>query len=302
MDQRKAVVIVPSEEEFKSRSMKHKPIKGKEITDSMLLEMKANFRAPVVGEYFDAINWIELDQEESGKLIENYNKEGKEAGYGEQQRSKRPRTDSRSENAHENRNDVRSNRERDSRDYRDRRSNYSDRNRNPLWRGNMGWRDRPQRGGHIRHGSGYGPPMLRRRRGIPIPLVHRGMNRRGGNGDRRGSGNDRGRALNSRQGNRSRAPIGNYQGSQQSVWSQQGNWSGGQSQEGWGQQNNWGSQPWCNWKGYGQGSYNQSNYNQQGYGNGNWNSWNQQYYNQYWGQQQQSGQTTTTSGQAANKQ
>lgn len=84
----------------------------------------------------------------------------------------------------------------------------SDRNRNPLWRGNMGWRDRPRGGGHIRHGSGYGPPMLRRRRGIPIPLVHRGMNRRGGNGDRRGSGNDRGRALNSRQGNRSRAPIG----------------------------------------------------------------------------------------------
>lgn len=82
----------------------------------------ANFRAPVVGEYFDAINWIELDQEESGKLIENYNKEGKEAGYGEQQRSKRPRTDSRSENAHENRNDVRSNRERDNRDYRDRRN------------------------------------------------------------------------------------------------------------------------------------------------------------------------------------
>lgn len=72
----------------------------------------------------------------------------------------------------------------------------------------MGWRDRPRGGGHIRHGSGYGPPMLRRRRGIPIPLVHRGMNRRGGNGDRRGSGNDRGRALNSRQGNRSRAPIG----------------------------------------------------------------------------------------------
>lgn len=41
--QRKAVVIVPSEEEFKSRSIKHKPIKGKEITDSMLLEMKGWF-------------------------------------------------------------------------------------------------------------------------------------------------------------------------------------------------------------------------------------------------------------------
>lgn len=84
----------------------------------------------------------------------------------------------------------------------------SDRNRNPLWRGNVGWRDRSQRGGgHIRHGSGYGPPMPRRRRGVPIPLVHRGMSRRGGTVDRRG-GNDRGRALGSRQGARSRAPIG----------------------------------------------------------------------------------------------
>lgn len=88
----------------------------------------------------------------------------------------------------------------------------SDRNRNPVWRGgsgNMGWRDRPQRGGggHARHGGGYGSQVPRRRRGAPIPLVHRGMNRRGGNADRRG-GNDRGRALVSRQGPRSRAPIG----------------------------------------------------------------------------------------------
>lgn len=295
--QRKAVVIVPSEEEFKSRIAKHKPIDGKEITDSMILEMKANFRAPVVGASFDVVDWVELNQEEGEKLIEKYNKEGKDAGYGGQ-RIKRARNDSRSENTHESRGDIRSNR--DNRDYRDRRSNYPDRNRNPVWRGNMGWRDRPQRGGggHIRHGSGYGPPMPRRRRGVPIPLVHRGMSRRGGNIDRRG-GNDRGRA---RQVSRSRAPIGNYQGSQQAMWSQQGNWPSAQSQEGWGQQNNWGSQPWGNWKSYGQGSYSQNSYNQQGYGNGNWNSWNQQYYNQYWGQQQQSGQTTTSSGQATNKQ
>lgn len=38
--QRQAVVIVPSEEEFKSRTIMHKSIEGKEITDSMLLEMK----------------------------------------------------------------------------------------------------------------------------------------------------------------------------------------------------------------------------------------------------------------------
>lgn len=38
--QRKAVVIVSSEEEYKSRGIKQKPIDGKEVTDSMLLEIK----------------------------------------------------------------------------------------------------------------------------------------------------------------------------------------------------------------------------------------------------------------------
>ena len=319
--QRKAIVVVPPEEEFKSRSSKHKPIEGKEITESMLLEMKANFRAPVVGDSFDVVNWIELDQEEGTKLIEKYNREGKEAGYGHQQSSKIPRIDSRSDSGREHRSDSRSSRDnRDSRDYRDRRNNYVERNRTPLWRGgggNMPRRDRPQRG-HVRHGGGgYGPPIPRRGRGTPIPSVHRGMDRRGGgNLDRRIVSSERGRSLNTRQGG-GWAPAWNYQGSQQSGWNQGGNWSSGQSQGGWGQQNNWGgSQQWGgNWRGYGQSSYAQSsssssgsssNYNQ-GYGNGNCNSWNQQYYNQYWGQQQPSGQTTTTtttssSRQAANKQ
>lgn len=86
--------------------------------------LSASFRAPVVGESFDVVDWVELNREDGGKLIETYNKEGKDAGYGEQQRSKRARIDSRSENIHENRGDIRSNRDnRDNRDYRDRRSN-----------------------------------------------------------------------------------------------------------------------------------------------------------------------------------
>lgn len=80
----------------------------------------ANFRAPVVGESFNVVDWVELNQEEGEKLIEKYNKEGKDAGYGGQ-RIKRARNDSRSENTHESRGDIRSNR--DNRDYRDRRSN-----------------------------------------------------------------------------------------------------------------------------------------------------------------------------------
>ncbi|XP_076292706.1 uncharacterized protein LOC143214958 [Lasioglossum baleicum] len=301
--QRKAIVLVPSEEEYKSRVAKHKPVEGKEPTESMLMEMKANFRAPAIGEYFDAVDWIELSHEEGDKLIGKYNKEAKEAGYGLQQ-SKRPRLESRPENSRDNRT-TRHNR--DNREYRDRRSNnYTERNRNAGWRGgsNMGWRDRPQRSGHMRHGGGYGPPgQWRGGRGAPIPLVHRGMDRRGGNMDRR-MGNDRGRALASRQGGW--APAGNYSGSQQS-WNQ-GNWSSGQGSQGWGQ-NNWSPHWGGSWKSYGQSSYNQ----QQGYGNGSWNSWNQQqYYNQYWGQQQQQpqqqqqqlqgGQTTASSDQTVNKQ
>ncbi|XP_076662536.1 uncharacterized protein LOC143365844 [Halictus rubicundus] len=301
--QRKAIVLVPSEEEYKSRVAKHKSVEGKEPTESMLMEMKANFRAPVIGECFDAVDWIELNREEGDKLIGKYNKEAKEAGYGLQQ-SKRPRLESRPENSRDNRS-TRHNR--DNREYRDRRgNNYSERNRNAGWRGgsNMGWRDRPQRSGHVRHGGGYGPPVQWRGRGAPIPLVHRGMDRRGGNMDRR-MGNDRGRALGSRQGG-GWAPVGNYSGSQQS-WNQQGNWSSGQGSQGWGQ-NNWGSHWGGSWKSYGQSSYNQ----QQGYGNGSWNSWNQQYYNQYWGQQQQQsqqqqqqlqgGQTTASGDQTVNKQ
>lgn len=41
--QRKAVVLVTSEEELKLRAAKHKLIEGKEPTDSTLMEMKGWF-------------------------------------------------------------------------------------------------------------------------------------------------------------------------------------------------------------------------------------------------------------------
>ncbi|XP_066595276.1 heterogeneous nuclear ribonucleoprotein U-like isoform X2 [Prorops nasuta] len=309
--QRKAVIVVPSDDDFQSRSKKRDENEGKDISDSSMLEMKASFSAPTIGELFDSVEWVELNEEEGKKLIEKYNKEGKEAGYGTQQANKRPRFE-RSDNR-DNR-DSRNNRDsgRDSRDHRDRRSSYQDRNRNSSWRGgsNMGggWRDRP-RGGHMRpHGGGYGPPLGGwRGRGSSTP--HRIPDRRtGGSSDRRQ--NDRNRSSGSRQNNW--GSMSSYQGSHQSNWSQGGGGSwqhgsgGGGGGGGWGQGNSW-SQQWGGggggtWKGYGQGSYSQGNY-QQGYGNGNWNSSNQQYYsNQYWGQQQQSGQTTAAGGQAVSKQ
>ncbi|XP_018045374.1 PREDICTED: heterogeneous nuclear ribonucleoprotein U-like isoform X1 [Atta colombica] len=291
--QRKAIVVIPTDKEYNQRLSMHNTIEGNSLV-SNLTEMKANFTAPSVGEFFDVVEWTGLGEEEAKKLVEKYNKEGKDAGFSQQPPTKQPRLD-KTESIKETR-DSRNNR-----DTRDRRNNYQDRGRNSSWRGsNMGgWRgERPQRGGYMRHTGGYGPP--------PVPWRLRGRggsamarsDRRMGGIDRR-SGNDRNRSVAPRQGGWG-SMSGNYQGSQQSSWGQQDNWSGSQATGNWNQQSGWGQQQWGGgWKGYSQGTYGQTGYNQHGYGNGNWNSWNQQYYNnQYWGQQQQSGQTTAASGQA----
>ncbi|XP_043479532.1 heterogeneous nuclear ribonucleoprotein U-like protein 1 isoform X2 [Leptopilina heterotoma] len=306
--QRKAIVIVPSEEEYEARSNKPEYVEYKTI-ESTIQEMKANFVAPAVGESFNAVEYVEQGEEEAKTLIEKYNKEAKEAGFGQQHEKKR----SRFEKAEHRDGSSRSSRDNRDRERDNRRSGYSDRNRNSSWRGGSssggggggsssgGWRDRNQRGGHMR----YGGPNNWRGRGGPGGSQHNRSDRRGGN-DRRSS-NDRNRSV-ARPGGWGQS---GYQGSQSSGrWGgQQGSWAGGQA-SGWNQGGSgWdgGQQQWGgNWKGYGQSSYGQPGYGSSNYGNGNWGgSWNnqQQYYNQqYWGQNQQSGQTTTASGQAVSKQ
>lgn len=295
--QQKAVVVLPTDEEYNQRLSAHDAIEGN-VSESDLKEMKANFTAPLVGEIFDEVEWVGLNEEEGKKLIEKYNKEGKEAGFSQQpSATKPPRLDKTEVSSRETRDSRNS---RDTRDHR--RNNYQDRGRNPPWRGpNMGgWRgERPQRGGYMRHTGGYGPPHTPwRLRGRGGPAMIRGVDRRVGSVDRR-LGNDRNRSVAPRQGGWG-SMSGSYQGSQQSSWGQQDNWSSSQTQGNWNQPSSWGQQQWAGgWKGYGQSSYSQAGYNQQGYGNGNWNNWNQQYYNnQYWGQQQQSGQTTAAGSQA----
>lgn len=70
----------------------------------------------MAGESFDTVEWIGLDEEEGKKLIEKYNKEGKDAGFSQQSAAKRPRLD-KTEGNKETR-DSRNNR-----DTRDRRNN-----------------------------------------------------------------------------------------------------------------------------------------------------------------------------------
>lgn len=69
-----------------------------------------------MGENFDTVEWVGLDEEEGKKLIEKYNKEGKEAGFGQQSSTtKRPRLD-KTETSNREMRDSRNNR--DTRDHR----------------------------------------------------------------------------------------------------------------------------------------------------------------------------------------
>ena len=43
-----------------------------------------------MGEFFDVVEWAGLGKEDAKKLIEKYNKEGKDAGFSQQPPTKQP--------------------------------------------------------------------------------------------------------------------------------------------------------------------------------------------------------------------
>ncbi|XP_069764791.1 heterogeneous nuclear ribonucleoprotein U-like protein 1 [Narcine bancroftii] len=78
--QRKAIVICPTDADLKERTIKRTDEEGKDVPDHAVLEMKANFTLPVVDDFLDDVSYIELQKEESQKLVSEYNEEGKRAG------------------------------------------------------------------------------------------------------------------------------------------------------------------------------------------------------------------------------
>ncbi|XP_035205798.1 uncharacterized protein LOC118180854 [Stegodyphus dumicola] len=74
-----AVVVVPTEEEYKRRCDKRDREEGKEVPDQAVLEMKANFKLPEVSDIFDDVIYTELPKEEAEKLVHVYNEEGRAA-------------------------------------------------------------------------------------------------------------------------------------------------------------------------------------------------------------------------------
>uniref|UniRef100_A0A665V3J1 Heterogeneous nuclear ribonucleoprotein U like 1 n=1 Tax=Echeneis naucrates TaxID=173247 RepID=A0A665V3J1_ECHNA len=78
--QRKAIVICPTDEDLKERTLKQTNEQGKDVPDHAVLEMKANFTVPEPCDFLEAVTFIELQRDEAEKLLKQYNEEGRKAG------------------------------------------------------------------------------------------------------------------------------------------------------------------------------------------------------------------------------
>lgn len=318
---RRAVVIVPADDEFQRRVAKREAEEGKDVPDSAVLEMKANFKVPEVGDIFSEVLYVELPEEEARAVVEKYREEAKEKGIVAQvpqaKRFKSERSGGSGDRRHDGRHSSRDNRDyRDRRDHRDNRDgrDYRDRNNyrprgGPNERSRSGWQPRGMQGGGWRDRN----DSYRGNRSDS-----RGQWRSGGRGGMGGGG-----GFDRHQGGRYNQNRGGGYGSRggSKGWGYNQS-SGGSSWGSWNQPpqqdySQWPSQSQSqgqsagyntSWKGYGQQqqsqhqSYGQpaTGYNTQGYNNyGNGNSsynWNQQYYPGYgvWGQQSQGGSAATS--------
>lgn len=78
--QRKAIVICPTDEDLRDRTIKRTDEEGKDVPDHAVLEMKANFTLPEAGDFLDAVLFVELQRDEAAELVRQYNEEGRKAG------------------------------------------------------------------------------------------------------------------------------------------------------------------------------------------------------------------------------
>ena len=83
-----AAVLVTTDEVLKERTAKREEEEGKIVPESAVLEMKANFVLPEVGEFFDDVWFIEEDKVTSERLVAEFQRAGKE--YKENEKKREP--------------------------------------------------------------------------------------------------------------------------------------------------------------------------------------------------------------------
>lgn len=268
---RRAVVVVVGDDEQAKRQALQEAQDGKDVPDSAILEMKANMCLPKQSNWLEEVTYVELNEEEATAVMQKYNQQGRDAGFG-------PLGSQRSGGRDNRTIAYRWDHSTSRRDYRGGyRDNRYQGNRYDRSRQHGNWQNRRPPPGS------WNRDIRRDNRGSSRDYRNNNRSSDGSSSRHERSGSRDSRSSRSHSGNNynriqrsqsNRNQPANWQGNN---WNYQGNW-GGQGSGTWGQgnwnQGNWSGSGGGQWKGsYGQGG----GYGQSGYGN--YNNWN--YYGEY---------------------